>query len=74
MDEVTASLDQETATKVVKEILAKRQGIQIHVTHNDRLKSCFDEVITLEREVSSSHPYQVKSLDILKNRDDLEIS
>lgn len=74
MDEVTASLDQETATKVVKEILSCRQGIQIHVTHNDRLKSCFDEVINLKREVSSSDPYQGQSLNVLKKNDNLEIS
>lgn len=47
MDEVTSSLDDSNAEKVMNNILRTKERIKICVTHNEGLKTNFDEIIRI---------------------------
>jgi ATP-binding cassette subfamily C protein len=47
MDEVTSSLDDSNAEKVINNILRTKDSIKICVTHNELLKINFDEIIRI---------------------------
>lgn len=48
MDEATSSLDYHNAEKVLNNILKKKSGIKIFVTHDEELKTNFDEIISIK--------------------------
>ena len=47
MDEVTSSLDNDNAKKIIKNVLKRKDGIKIFVIHDEFLKTNFDEIINI---------------------------